>query len=94
MDEQAINTEVVGVLMTLGDTYISKLPFEVWQYLMNHSNKSQIRMYDRDKGIQEQDISKDARVLLTVLKLQYFCDTPEEKEALISVLRKNENKKE
>ena len=92
MNEQSINTEVVGVLMTLGDTYISKLPFEVWQYLMSHSDKSQIRMYDRDKGIQEQDISKDARVLLTILKLQYFCDTEEEKESLVQLLRDNEKK--
>ena len=92
MDEQSINTEVVGVLMTLGDSYISRLPFEVWQYLINHSNKSQIHLYDQDRAIEEQDISKDARVLLTILKLQYFCDTPEEIEALIHFLRENENK--
>lgn len=90
MDAIKVNTELVGILMTLGDEYISKLPFSVWQYLIANYDKDKMVLYDKNKPLQEQNISKDARVLLTILKLQYFCETEEEKENLVKMLRENE----
>ena len=58
------------------------------------TREQKLVLYDKDKPLQEQNISKDARVLLTILKLQYFCETEEEKENLVQMLRDNEAKKE
>lgn len=89
-----VNAEVLAVLMALGDKYINKVPVQVMQYLTDNSDMSQIPYIDPNKRIEEQNISKDARAFLTMLKLKYWCKSEEEKENLLKLLDMNEKKQQ
>ena len=92
MENSKVNAEILGVLLALGDKYINKLPSSVMEYLTKNSNMSDIPYIDQQKRIEEQNISKDARVFLTMLKLKYWCKSEEEKEILLNLLNENNKK--
>lgn len=94
MNNEKVNSEVLCVLMALGDTYVNKIPSQVMQYLIKNSKKDYIPEIDKNKRIEEQNISKEARVFLTMLKLKYWCKTEEEKEILLNILNENEKKQQ
>lgn len=92
MENSKVNAEILGVLLALGDKYINKLPSSVMEYLTKNANMSEIPYIDQQKRIEEQNISKDARVFLTMLKLKYWCKSEEEKEILLNLLNENDKK--
>ncbi len=94
MNNEKVNSEVLCVLMALGDTYVNKIPSQVMQYLIKNSKKDYIPEIDKNKRIEEQNISKEARIFLTMLKLKYWCKTEEEKEVLLNILNENEKKQQ
>ena len=94
MNNEKVNSEILCVLMALGDTYVNKIPSQVMQYLIKNSNKDYIPEIDKNKRIEEQNISKEARVFLTMLKLKYWSKTEEEKEILLNILNENEKKQQ
>ena len=94
MNNEKVNSEILCVLMALGDTYVNKIPSQVMQYLIKNSKKDYIPEIDKNKRIEEQNISKEARVFLTMLKLKYWCKTEEEKEVLLNILNENEKKQQ
>ena len=93
MDERKVNAEILSVLMELGDKYISKIPKEIISYITNNYDAESMPYIDKNKRIEEQNISKDARVFLTMLKINYWCKTQEEKDKLIKLLADNEKKR-
>ncbi len=92
MENIKVNTEVLGVLMALGDKYINKIPSSIMQYLLQNSDSNSIPLIDANKRIEEQKVSKEARTFLTMLKLKYWCDSEEEKNNLLNLLNENEKK--
>ncbi len=92
INNQKVNAEILAVLMALGDKYISKLPSSVMQYLTQNFDANSMPVIDVNKRIEEQNISKDARVFLTMLKLKYWCKSEEEKEILLNLLNENDQK--
>jgi hypothetical protein len=90
MNDRKVNSEVLGVLTVLGDEYTSLIPEDIMEYFEANSDSEEIPIIDATKSIQEQNISKDARILLTMLKLNYWCKTQEEKDELIKLLDDNE----
>jgi len=89
MDKQKINAEVLGALKASGDAVISRIPKSILDYLEKNCNKDEIPQYDQTKTIDDVDISKEARTFLTMLKLQYLCETEEEKEKLMKQIISN-----
>jgi hypothetical protein len=89
MDNRKVNAEVLGVLMASGEAVLSRIPKSVINYLKENSDKGDIPQFDPNKTISECEISKEARTFLTVLKLQYLCDTEEEKQELIKKIADN-----
>ena len=91
MDIKKVNSEVLGILNTLGDDYISKIPENVLDYLKQNCNQDNIPSYDSKKTIMDQNISNEALTFLTVLKLTYMCESEEEKQKLIDIIKNNDN---
>ena len=89
-ESKEIYSEVLGVLLALGNKYVKKLPSTMMPYLMKNCNFDSIPVIDKNKRIEEQNISEDARIFLTMLKLKYWCDSEEEKNELIKLLKENE----
>ena len=91
--DRLINAEVLGVLMALGDKYINKIPSQVMEYITHNCDMNSIPAIDVNKRIEDQNISKEARSFLTVLKLKYWCKSEDDKNALLKLLDENEKKK-
>ena len=60
------------------------------QNLLERSDYNKIPIIDRNKRIEEQNISKEARIFLTMIKLNYWCNSKEEEDELIRQLKENE----
>lgn len=89
-DNKKTYSEVLGVLLALGNKYVKRLPDDMLPYLMKNCDIHNIPQIDRNKRIEEQNISEDARILLTMIKLKYWCDSEEEKNEIINILKDNE----
>ena len=85
-----VYSEVLGVLLALGNKYVGKLPLDLMQFLIENSTNATIPVIDRNKGIEEQDISEEARIFLTMLKMKYWCETEDEKNEILNTLKENE----
>jgi len=85
-----VYSQVLGVLLALGDKYMQKIPKNMMLYLKKNSDYNSIPQIDRNKSIEEQNISEDARAFLIMLKLKYWCESEEEKKEVIRTLKDNE----
>lgn len=89
--EERTSSEIIAILKVLGVDYISKIPLNVLELLYKTADINNLPYIDPDKGIDEQDISEDARAFLAMLKLKYWCKTEEEKQELMRVIQANES---
>lgn len=87
-------TEVLGVLLALGNEYVEKIPSKVMQFLMENCDFTNIPKFDQNLRLEEQDISDDARNFLIMLKLKYWCNSKEEKEEIYKILKDNDKQYE
>ena len=92
MNNQKLNAEILGVLMALGYNYINKIPKNVMKHLTENCDVYKIPSIDKNKRIEEQNISDEARAFITMLKLKYWCKTEKEKKDIIKKLSENEKK--
>lgn len=87
-------TEVLGVLLALGNKYVEKLPPKVMQFLMENCDFTNIPKFDQNVRLDEQQISEEARSFLIMLKLKYWCNSEEEKQEIYKILKDNDRKYE
>ncbi len=83
-------SEVYSILNMLGDNYKNKIPTN----LLNMINEERLESYNPQyvimKRINEQNISRDSLSIIALLYLNYWCNTPEERQNLKQLLRSNE----
>ena len=92
LEDEKVYSEVLGVLLTLGDSYYSKVPENILAFLKDNCDHGYLPEYDRDKRIEELDISEEARMFLTMLKIKYWCKDEEEKNEVRRILKLNQDK--
>ena len=72
----------------LDEEELNKIPKEQMDHIKNISNQDYVYNIDFNKGLDEQEISKEARAIILSLYLKYFAD--DTKRAKINLyLRKN-----
>lgn len=84
-------TEVLGVLLALGNKYVEKIPSKIMDFLMQNCDFNNIPKIDRNIEIQNQNISEGAKIFLIMLKLKYWCNSEDEKLEIYRILKENEN---
>ena len=89
MDSRKVNSEVLGVLMFLGMDYISKVPDSIMDYITKNSDKNLIPKIEKNTPLNKMPISREAQAFITLLNLQYFCETQEQKNKLINRIKEN-----
>ena len=92
-DSKKVYSEVLGVLNSLGEEYINKLPKSIMDFIENNSEKELIPVIETNVPLNKMPISRDAQTFITLLNLQYFCSTEEEKNTLMKRIVENSNKK-
>lgn len=90
--QSQVYAEVYAVLSVLGGQYIRKIPQNVLDIIANQRDMLREYKIYEDKPLEEQNLSKEALALLAALKLDYWCESEQEKTKLQNLLRLNEEK--
>lgn len=83
-------TEVNEIIKYLPKEYVEKIPIEYRRLFNDASLEDYPVNIDPDKGILEQKLVYETLVILTILKLNYWCESEEEKEKIRKQLEENE----
>ncbi len=90
-------TEVLEVLNCLNKEDFNKIPKEYIMYLKEHANKQYIFKYDKTKKLEEQNLTRDAKLILFFF-FEEFGATKEQKEKIDrfkqNILKKEELEKQ
>lgn len=92
INQKQIYAEVYAVLSVLGGEYIRKIPQNVLNTIAEQRDKDYSVSIDKEQSLGEQNLSEEAIAILAVLKLDYWCETEEEKNTLQDILNLNEEK--
>ena len=90
--QKLIYTQVYNVLLSLGEDYINKISHDVFEAIKNNRDKSYEFKINPDIPLNEQDLFEESFALLAYLKLEYWCQTDDEKKELQQLLKFNEEK--
>ena len=91
-DEKRIYSEVLGVLLALGNDYCEKVPSSVFTFLEDNCDHNYLPEYDKNTRIEDLKITDEARMFLVMLKIKYWCKDEKEREELRQILKDNESK--
>ena len=92
ISQSQVYAEVYAVLSALGGEYIRKIPQNVLNVIADQRDKQLEKRIDEEKPLEEQNLSQSAIAMLASLKLDYWCETEQEKQELRSLLRLNDEK--
>lgn len=92
LEDEKVYSEVLGVLLALGDSYYSKVPENILTFLKDNCDHGYLPEYDKNKRIEDLDISEEARMFLTMLKIKYWCKDEDEKNEVRKLLKLNQDK--
>lgn len=84
-------SEVVAFLNMLDAEFINKLPPKLIDVFKNNMDSSYTPIYDKNIPIKEQNLSRQAIVILSKLNLQYWANETE-KDLLMVFYEDNDNK--
>lgn len=93
MDERKIQTysEIYCLLNYFPESYLYKIPKKLLDLIKQNSDSKYFIEIDINKHLEEQNISKDTKDMLVVLKYNYW-STEEEQKNIREKLQYNENK--
>lgn len=86
-------SEVNKIISLLEDKYAKRIPKKLMDVLAEVSDVELEPEIDVEKTLLEQNISREAIVILSTIYLSYLCDSDEEKQELLNVFRKNDEEK-
>lgn len=89
---QETYSEVYGVLNMLGDSFINKLPEKLVNMIKEEKSSTYNPKYIPNKSLTEQNIKRETLAMITLLHLNYWCETEDEKNELRAILNENEKK--
>lgn len=81
--------EVYNILNVLGDKYKNKVPKKFIEFLDDNRNKDYSLKID-EKNYESINISRDALTIISILNLNYWVESEDEKQALIEKYKKND----
>lgn len=88
MYEKAL-MEVNEVLEYMDEKYTKQISSEFTNMMIKNMDLSYNFKYDINKPLQEQNLSEEAKIILSIIYLRYFCDT-EEKTQIINKMKEND----
>ena len=90
MSDKQLYAEVYAFVMVMGEQYINMLPQKFWNTICTLKGDEYIPTIDPNKLLNEQGLSTEAVSMIAGLKLNYWCQTEEERQSLLAVLQANE----
>lgn len=85
--------ELLEILSFTDASLVSKIPYKLMHIFQKYASTSYEKHLNMNLPLEDQDISKKTTVLVTLLALNYWCDS-EEKNEIKTLLTENEKIKE
>ena len=85
-------SEVYEIINQLEDDLVNKIPQKLIEFFDEERDKNYSPKIDINLPLNEQKINRHTMILLTILNLNYWCETKEEKQELLKILNENEEK--
>lgn len=92
MKDSQIFSEVYSVLLSLGESFINRIPDKILYIIKESADDNLIRKIDIDNEnvFEQYDISREALNIIAKLHYDYWCESDAEKEMLYNMLKDNE----
>ena len=94
LDTMMAYSEVYEILNLLDKEYKEKVPDKVRTFFEEERLQDYKPEIDVDTPLIDQNLKRETIVLLSILNLNYWCDTPEEKQEILNELSINEKEKQ
>ena len=94
LDTMMAYSEVYEILNLLDKDYKEKVPDKVRTFFKEERLKDYKPEIDTDTPLIDQNLKRETIALLAILNLNYWCDTPEEKQEILDELANNEKEKQ
>lgn len=79
-------TEVDAILDLLDSEYTEKVPAKVREFIKANKDTEYIPNIDPNSSLADQDLRKETVSFLTLLQLNYWCESEEEKQEILREL--------
>lgn len=83
-------SEVYAIINLLEDEYLDKIPKKVINFFDEEREKNYIPVIDVNVSLLKQNLQRETMILLTILKLNYWCNSEEEKQEIRDNLYRNQ----
>lgn len=83
-------SEVIAILEHFSQKDQKRIPSDFMHYLKKHKDPDHIIHVHRGLPLNEQDISRDAKALLVLIHIHFFCKTDTDRECVLTQLYRNE----
>ena len=93
LDDMMAYSEIFEILSLMEEEDKEKVPQEVRDFFEEQRMKEYKPKIRTDIPLTEQNLRRETVVLLTILVINYWCDSEEEKQSFINELEKNEKVK-
>ena len=90
LDNMMAYSEIYEILNLMEDEDKERVPQEVRDFFEEQRMKEYKPKIRTDIPLTEQNLKRETVVLLTILIINYWCDSEEEKQSFINELEKNE----
>lgn len=90
LDDMMAYSEIFEILNLMEDEDKKRVPQEVRDFFEEQRMKEYKTKIRIDIPLTEQNLRRETVVLLTILVINYWCDSEEEKQSFIDELEKNE----
>lgn len=94
LDTMMAYSEVYKILNLLDEEYKERVPDKVRAFFEEERLKDYEPAINADVPLTDQNLKRETIVLLAILNLNYWCDTPEEKQEILDELSNNEEEKQ
>lgn len=90
---KSVFSEVVAFFKILDKTYIDMLPIKLIKFFEDNINKEYMPELKTDIPLNEQNLSRDAIVIISKIYLQYWLKDEKKQDELIALYLKNDENK-
>ena len=79
-------SEVYAILNMIEDEYKERVPKNVMDFFEEERDKEYNPIIDVNIPLEKQNLKRKTLVLLAILNLNYWCDSEEEKQEILSIV--------
>ena len=85
-------SEVYNIVIALGKDYKARIAPDVWETIEKERDLGHSPFIDVNKRLGDQNISRETISMIALLYHDYWCNSEQEKERFLNLLKENEEK--